>query len=218
MPWCSNQNEQNLRNFWWHVNHNYFKKIEEPDLERIDYLLNLFDMSFKGTYHLHFCSFLRLFWEFLWYSADFSNADSETKYSDPNAYETFKALVTSEYKRLHQDIQCDKVNLRNLQKQYYLSTLLSPLIHNDSSQKPQAQKILDAKFKFQLPKKRDIKAVLAAEAEVLDSLIDTVKEKKKSGKKNKPSADSDDEISVELRNLEKEYDGLSTVNTKMLER
>ena len=44
----TNQTEQNLRNFWRHINQYYFEKIEEADLERINYVLNLLSSPIKG--------------------------------------------------------------------------------------------------------------------------------------------------------------------------
>ena len=47
-PLSGNQTEQNLRNYWRHINQYYFKKIDVQDLERIDYLTNLLSATLKG--------------------------------------------------------------------------------------------------------------------------------------------------------------------------
>jgi hypothetical protein len=74
MPWPSNENEQNLRNFWWHISQYYFKKIETIDLERIDYLLNLFNTPLKSNFiSMSICSGISVF-KFSKYGSYFQNS------------------------------------------------------------------------------------------------------------------------------------------------
>lgn len=48
VPLSSTKKEQQLRNFWQHINQYYFKKIYKEDLERIEYLINLLKTPLKG--------------------------------------------------------------------------------------------------------------------------------------------------------------------------
>lgn len=119
---------------------------------------------------------------------------------------------------MHKDIDCDKQNLRNLQMQYRLSTLLHPLTNNFSNKKiaKQSQKILDAQFDFQAPKKKDVSSVLATEAKHLEKLIEEadeieIEDGAKGKEQNKPN-----EVADELDKLMDQYKDLSKTNLTQL--
>ena len=135
--------------------------------------------------------------------------DTQHRYTDPKAYNTFKSLLTNEYKRLHRDQGLNKQNLRNLQSQYRLTTSLHPLVQGASQTKgtrgKSFQKFLDWKYSFPTPKSKNLSITLNSETKHIANYLEAAKD-----------PDEKDEISMEIERLKNEKAALSHDNCQAL--
>eukprot|EP01017_Pseudomicrothorax_dubius_P017092 TRINITY_DN1941_c0_g1_i10.p1 TRINITY_DN1941_c0_g1~~TRINITY_DN1941_c0_g1_i10.p1 ORF type:complete len:209 (+),score=40.87 TRINITY_DN1941_c0_g1_i10:65-691(+) len=117
----SNQNEYALKLFWRHVNTFYFKKIDEPELERLDYLMNMLNTPIK---------------------------DFRVKYACARAYWAVKDHLRKEVIITAKADPTSRLNLSNMLRQYYITVHCSPLVERPLLGGKESVRMMTEKFQI----------------------------------------------------------------------
>lgn len=112
-------------------------------------------------------------------------------------------------KKQHKELNCEKEIFRNLHDQYRLSTQLNPLLNEVPSKKTaqRNRKLLDEKYKFEVPKTKKIPQILEKESETLKEIQASL-----------DLEDQEDEISAELEKLTTEFHEVNRVSMSQLRK